>query len=98
MLEISKHRNGWVRPTARSAGLFQQSPSNVAFHIHTLVMGLFFFKGVRRRSQKDLRGLYDNGFQKAAFLLLQALQTWKVLRELVLQLQHLSDLQSDMLR
>lgn len=98
MLEISKHRNGWVRPTARSAGLFQQSPSNVAFHIHVSDGFVFFFKGVRRRSQKDLRGLYDNGFQKAAFLLLQALQTWKVLRELVLQLQHLSDLQSDMLR
>lgn len=66
---------------------------------HTYVSdGFVFFKGVRRRSQKDSQGLYDNGFQKAAFLLLQALQTWKVLRELVMQLQHLSDLQSDMLR
>lgn len=66
---------------------------------HTYVRdGFGFFKGVRRRSQKDSQGLYDNGFQKAAFLLLQALQTWKVLRELVMQLQHLSDLQSDMLR
>jgi len=41
MLEISKHRNGWVRPISDSAGLFQQSPPNVAFHIHVLETGLF---------------------------------------------------------